>query len=93
MNNQNLKRFKKTTDPWLATARRGARSSRSQPARWRGRRRLAGTRGGARPVAQARGSLGAGARQGVMRGSSLEWRDDGEGVELGRAVAHIDAGQ
>jgi hypothetical protein len=69
-----------------------ARSPRSRPTWWRGRRRLAGAHGGVRPVAQARGSLRAGARQGVRRGSSPEWRAGGEGAELGRAVAHVDVG-
>jgi hypothetical protein len=44
---------------------------------------LVGARGGARPVAQARGSLRAGTRQGVRRGSSPKWRADGEGVPGG----------
>jgi hypothetical protein len=47
------------------------------------RPRLVGARGGARPAAQARGSLGAGARQGVRRGSSPKWRAGGEGVPSG----------
>jgi hypothetical protein len=70
-----------------------ARSPRSRPARWRDRRRLAGACGGARPATQARGSLGVGTQQGVKRGSSPEWHVDGEGAELGRAVAHVDAGR
>jgi hypothetical protein len=51
-------------------ATRGAASApRSRPVRWHGRRRLADARGGARPAAQALGSLGAGTRQVVRRGA------------------------
>jgi hypothetical protein len=46
-----------------------ARSPRPKPARWHGQPRLAGAHGGARSAAQARGSLRAGARQGVWRGA------------------------
>jgi hypothetical protein len=75
------------------TGATGAWSPQQKPAWWHGRPRLAGARGGARLVAQARGSLGAGARQGVRRGSLPEWRAGGEEEELGRAVAHVDAGR
>jgi hypothetical protein len=70
-----------------------ARSPRSRPTRWRGRRWLIGARGGARLAAQARGSLRPSARQGVRRGSSPECHAGGEGVKLGWAVAHVDAGR
>jgi hypothetical protein len=66
-----------------ARGRDGARSPWPKPAQWHVRPRLVGARGGARPAAQARGSLGAGARQGVRRGSSPKWRAGGEGVPSG----------
>jgi hypothetical protein len=40
----------------------GAASARSRPVRWRGRRRLMGAHGGAKPAVQSRGSLEACAR-------------------------------
>jgi hypothetical protein len=77
----------RTGRPMAGTTRRGARPARSH----HGRRWLAGAHGRARTVAQARESLGAGIRQGDRWGSSPEWHDGGEGVELGRAVAHVNA--